>query len=395
MLNQVIKVYKDTPTAKDSKAALDRAENHMPLFSDRPLVVAEPAAPKPAPAPTPPAVVVDATPEEPQAAQGRVVLVLPPNAPEVLITPPGAISKEVGTPKTSINGRTLPLPFHPYPGAGTHQSGWPLVIAGERDTGLMVLVPGGTFKMGSKEGQSSEAPEHQVRLSTYYIDQHEVTNRQFRLFLAESHHRGQPPGKWLTDEKAKPESEKLPIVQVSFEDAEAFAEWAGKQIPTEAQWEMAARSTDGRLFPWGDEPAKFNPPRTYRQIDEVMTFKEDQSPYGVFDMAGNVQEWTRDRFEYKYYHQFAKTVADNPTGPTSSSRGRTPQHSVRGGAKNFSVTARDGVPSDRRSSYLGFRCVLMVEQPGPAPAAGPGQPGGAPPGPPSGSTPKKPAPPPF
>jgi formylglycine-generating enzyme len=398
MLNQVIKVYKDTPTAKDSKAALDRAKNHMPLFGDRPMLVAQPEAPKTEPAPTPPPVVVDATPEQPQAAQGEAVLVLPPNAPEVLITPPGALPKAAGTPKASVNGRTLPPGFQANPDAGTDASGWPLVIAGERDTGLMVLVPGGTFKMGNKEGQSSEVPEHQVRLSTYYIDQHEVTNRQFRLFLAESHHRGEPPGKWSTDDKAGTESEKSPVVQVNFQDAEAFATWAGKQIPTEAQWEMAARSTDGRLFPWGNEPAKWERPRTYRQIDEIMTFKEDQSPYGVFDMAGNVLEWTRDRFEYKYYHQFAKTVADNPTGPPSSSRARTPLYSIRGGAKNFSVTARDGVPSDRRSSSLGFRCVLMVEQPSPAPAAGApvaGQPGGAPPGPPSGAAPKKPAPPPF
>ena len=73
----------------------------------------------------------------------------------------------------------------------------------------MVLVPGGTFRMGNSEGQTAEAPEHQVRLSTYYIDQHEVTNRQFRLFLGESHYRGQPAGKWLTDEKARAESENV------------------------------------------------------------------------------------------------------------------------------------------------------------------------------------------
>ena len=132
----------------------------------------------------------------------------------------------------------------------------------------MLLVPGGTFTMGNTEGQSAEAPEHEVRLSTYYIDQHEVTNRQFRLFLAESLYRGQPAGKWLSDEKASAESEKLPVVQVNFQDAEAFATWAGKQIPTEAQWEMAARSADGRRYPWGDDPPKWsNSPRTYRQID--------------------------------------------------------------------------------------------------------------------------------
>ena len=113
-----------------------------------------------------------------------------------------------------------------------------------------------------------------------------------------------------------------------------------------------------------------------------MTFPEDKSPYGVFDMAGNVQEWTTDVFDPKYYHLFAKTIADNPTGPTPSSRVRIPQHVVRGAAKNWSVTYREGVPADRRLPYLGFRCVLVVEAQGPAPAPGNlAAPPGAPPPP--------------
>jgi len=207
-------------------------------------------------------------------------------------------------------------------------------------------------------------------LSTYYIDQHEVTNRQFRIFLSETHHHGQPAGKWLTDEKARAEPDTLPVAHVNFHDVDSFATWAGKQVPTEAQWEMAARSIDGRRYPWGDEPVKWSSVRVFRQIDPVMTFPEDRSPYGAFDMAGNVQEWTRDWYDPKYYNLFTKATVDNPVGPTPSSRSRSPQHVVRGAAKNWSVTYREGVPYDRRLPYLGFRCVLAVEGQGPAPATG-------------------------
>ncbi len=93
-----------------------------------------------------------------------------------------------------------------------------------------------------------------------------------------------------------------------------------------------------------------------------MSFHEDRSPYGIFDMAGNAHEWTRDWYELRYYHQFAKTIADNPVGPNpTASRSRTPQRVIRGGSKTWSVTYREGMPMDRRLPYLGFRCSLVVE----------------------------------
>jgi formylglycine-generating enzyme len=369
MLNRVVKVYKGTSTANDSLAALDRASKKLPLFPGVPLVVAQPEEGKAPTAPPPPAV-VNATPSQPQPANGKAALVLPVNPAEVVVVGPGS-SANVASSKAAIAQRTLPSGFQANPDMGTHESGWPLVIVGDRDGSPMVLVPGGTFTMGSNEGQSAETPAHPVKLSTYYIDQHEVTNRQFRIFLTESHYRGTPPGKWLTDDKALAEPEStLPVVNVNFQDADSFAIWASKEIPTEAQWEMAARSADGRRYPWGDEPAKWSKARVYRQNDPVMTFPEDRSPYGVFDMAGNAQEWTRDWYDPKYYHLLTKTTVENPAGPPPSTRTRSPQRVVRGAAKNWSVTYREGVPHDRRLPYLGFRCVLTVEAPGPAPVTG-------------------------
>lgn len=370
MLNSVVKVYKGTPAAGEAKAALDRAGKHLPLFSDRPLVLAQNEEPKPPPSPAPPPAVVDASPPaQPQAVQGQAALVLPANSSEVVVAPPPS-APATGTTVAAITGRPLPQGFRANVDAGLHESGWPLVIVGDRDGAPMFLVPGGTFSMGSNEGQPAEAPAHQVRVSTYYIDQHEVTNRQFRIFLRESHYHGKPAGKWLTDDKSRAEPEDSPVVLVNFHDADAFATWAGKQLPTEAQWEMAARSTDGRRYPWGDEAVKWSRARVFRQIDPVMTFDEDKSPYGIFDMAGNAQEWTADVYDSKYYHLLAKTVAENPSGPVPSARIRIPQHVVRGAAKNWSVTSREGHPADRRMPYLGFRCALVVETQGPASSPG-------------------------
>jgi formylglycine-generating enzyme required for sulfatase activity len=371
MLNRLVKVYKGTPTATAAQAALDRFKKNLPLFTDRPIVVAQAPDPKPEPKPAEPPTVLATAPD--QSAQGDATLVLPTNPSESLTVPPSA-SARVGATTKAITPRTLPQGFQANLQAGVHESGWPLVIVGDRDGAPMVLVPGGTFTQGNNEGQTPERPAHSVRLSTYYIDQHEVTNRQFRIFLGESRYHGQPPGKWLTEKEAREEPETLPVTHVSFNDANAFAIWAGKQIPTEAQWEMAARSTDGRRSPWGDTPPNWVRPRAARQIDPVMSFPEDVSPYGVYDLAGNVHEWTKDWFDSKYYHALASQTVDNPVGPTA--RPRTLLVVVKGGSKSWIVSYREGVPIDKRLSFLGFRCALTVE--GPGTAAPPGSPPPAP-----------------
>lgn len=258
-----------------------------------------------------------------------------------------------------IVARTLPPGFRAKPEAGLHESGWPLAIEGERDNVAMVLVPGTTFMMGSDSGKPEDGPAHAVHVSTFYIDNLEVTNGQFRTFLRETRYRGQPPGKWLTDDKMRSMPDRAPAVYVSYHDAEAYAMWALKRLPTEAQWELAARTTDGRRHPWGDQPPQWSRPRKFHQVDIVGSFPQDISAYGVFDMAGNVEEWVRDWYDPRFYRSLRGKTTDDPTGPPTKRQGI--QRTVRGGSRDWLIFDRMGENADRRLPYLGFRCTLAVE----------------------------------
>jgi len=394
LLENVVKVYKGTKTADEAKEALARPAQIFPLSLDRPAVAPEPAPePKPAPQPAPPQVVI----AQPKQTGGNASLTLPANPAELTPSRPSPLAMANSpdqSAKVPVTARPLPPGFTARTEAGIHASGWPLAIVGDRDGATMVFVPGGVFTMGNDNGPSQEAPAHQVRLSPYYVDQHEVTAGQFRLFLKETRHRGQPPHSWSEDFKKDP-SDAIPMTMVSARDAQAYAEWAHKKLPTEAQWEMAARSTDGRLFPSGPDPISYSRPRPTRQIEPVKSFPEDVSPYGVYDMAGNVAEWTGDWYDQKAYRQIFNQPVDNPTGPAA--RPRSNQLVIKGGAKNGSASYREGMAFDKRLSYVGFRCVLPVTDtaapviPGVPPAPPPGAPPGTPATPPPGGQTQVPA----
>ena len=299
--------------------------------------------------------------QPPSPGPGEAALLIPAN-PGAATTPPasGDVGNDRGMAAAPLRPRRmLPPGFKARDEAGYHESGWPLVIVGDRDGGRMVLVPGGTFLMGSDSGDPRNRPAHSVRLSTYYIDRAEITNGQFRTFLKDTDYHGQPPGKWLTDEKLRSLPDAAPAVYVSYHDAEAYAIWALKRLPTEAQWEMAARSADGRRYPWGDEPVRWSRPRTFHQIDPAMSFVEDVSPFGAFDMAGNAIEWVRDWYDPRYFYTLRNQTTEDPTGPPTKRHGI--QRVVRGGSKDWLVVDRNGMDSDRRLPYLGFRCSLAVE----------------------------------
>jgi|GEM_PF-781366 len=385
-LTKVTTKYSGTKAARDAKEALERPKRNLPLFLDTSAVLASKADPK----------IKKETPETPTEPDRKAVVVLAeassgpvasapapmptptptstststPTAPPVDPASPGQpagglpsatlVAPGVGTPEPSV-GRPLPKGFRSKPGTQVDASGWPLEIVGDRDDSTMVLVPGGDFTMGRNDGEPDERPAHQVKVSTFYIDQHEVTVRQYENFQRMAGRRADRDSALAREEKTLPTSEDSPVIMVSAKDARDYAGWAHKKLPTEAQWEMAARGHDGRVYPWGIAPPDWGKKREPRKISPVMSYDSDVSPYGVYDMAGNACEWTKDWYDPRFYQVVKGRVQEDPAGP--SFRPPSQELVIKGGSKNWFVPSREGLRHDKRLKHVGFRCVLAVEGP--------------------------------
>jgi eukaryotic-like serine/threonine-protein kinase len=217
-------------------------------------------------------------------------------------------------------------------------------------TGSMMLVRAGDFIFGD-DSSISPNPRRKIFLQDFYVDQTEVSNAQYKKFCDATGHA--PPNSAIF--LSKPD---YPVADVTFEDAAAYAAWAGKRLPTEEEWEKAARGSDGRPYPWGRDPWTEGVPHDLEPVD---SFKARQSPAGAFNMAGNVFEWTQSLFPAG-----ALEYADmnKALGTDSFSR---KWYSIKGGS--FSPKSdprlllsymRRGFPEDQRSAYIGFRCVREI-----------------------------------
>lgn len=160
-----------------------------------------------------------------------------------------------------------------------------------------VLVPAGEFEMGTDNLKTDDQnrPAFKVSTNAYRIDKHPVTNAEYAVFVASTGHR--PPLHWANGRIPKG-LELHPVTMISWFDANSYAEWKGKRLPSEAEWEKAARGTDGRRWPWGNamDATRLNTYYNIGSTTEVGRFPEGASPYGVMDMAGNVQEWVANDF---------------------------------------------------------------------------------------------------
>jgi len=179
----------------------------------------------------------------------------------------------------------------------------------------LVEVPGGELRVGDARGAFDERPVHTVRLSPFWIDRTEVTNARFEAFVGSSEYEPVGPWKWASSEGA----EAHPVRFVTWHDAAAYCAWAGRALPTEAQWELAARGVDGRTWPWGSDWSD-DAARTGLDADagpaDVGSHPAGVSPYGAEDLAGNVWEWVADWYDrYAYEAREARGVVVDPTGP--------------------------------------------------------------------------------
>ncbi len=216
----------------------------------------------------------------------------------------------------------------------------------------MVLIPAGEFTMGSEDGDKDELPQRQVYLDAFYIAKYEVTNAQYRKFVKATGYR-EPYG-WDDKNFNQPNQ---PVVGVSWEDAAAYCKWAGRRLPTEAEWEKAARGDGGWIFPWGQDWNKQN--ANSSSLDKhktapVGSYPQGVSSYGVYDMAGNVWEWCADWYVADYY---LLGPGRNPPGPSTSD-----SKVIRGGGwfdspTQLRTTNRYYSHPMVRYNGIGFRCA--------------------------------------
>ena len=223
--------------------------------------------------------------------------------------------------------------------------------------GLMALVPAGKFMMGSSMGDADEQPEHQVYVETFFMDTYQVTVGQYARFLDATSQEAPPD--WTIMNRSQ--HQKRPIVNVDWADADAYCTWAGKRLPTEAEREKAARGTDGRTYPWGNEhPTKFFANvsqenwNNHGALTPVGSFEGGKSPYGIYDMAGNVWEWVSDWYDPNYYKT---SSSQNPTGPP-----RGESKVIRGGSWGSGPEALRSADREIHSPSFrglgtGFRCA--------------------------------------
>jgi len=282
------------------------------------------------------------------AAQGGLAALAPTATP----VPPTVTSLPTNTTAPTITD--LPT-LTPTPVATATSTPLPAVIT--QQGAQMGLIAAGTFSMGSESGSSDEKPVHQVTLAAFYMDKYEVTNALYKVCVDAG-------GCAAPGDKASythpnyygnAQYDNYPVIYVDWNMSKAYCKWRGARLPTEAEWEFAARGTDGRTYPWGEvinsERANYDGPKG--DTSKVGSYESGKSPFGIYDMAGNVWEWTAD-----WYGDYSSSPSSNPAGPGSGT-----SRVLRGGAWNNNDNYTRSANRNRDDpantfNNVGFRCAL-------------------------------------
>ena len=233
-------------------------------------------------------------------------------------------------------------------------------LLAEANKKRMICVEGGSFTMGGRDQESppNQRPVHTVYVNTFHINPFPVTNQDYREFVRVTGHRA--PIHWQRGTFPSGLGNH-PVVNVSWQDAMAYAEWCGARLPTEAEWEKAARGTDERPYPWGDrfvEGDRCNSNGMVGTTTQVDEFPDGRSAYGLWDMAGNVNEWCHDYYDEEYY---ANSPGSNPSGPEGGQ-----ERVVRGGCHvdtraSLRTSHRAGAAETYTRETVGFRIAMGVQ----------------------------------